>query len=195
MYEMVAIVLGIFSFVTFVVAMFGTGIYFGYTFLKPIIKASQGKEASGRLYTSDFFSLTMVLVLPTMLMTTFRRSSYPIVVPIVIGVLVYTITIWMWGRGAIKLSSIGVSSSLKRFLFLGVILPIAILGTAIGVPGLCVGLVACLARFSLPYVISILSGFLAAALVAYGGQLACKWVLIPDQQLDEGTEVEESSTD
>jgi len=190
MAEALGILLGIFS----LVAIFATGCFFGYTFLKPIIEASKGKKATARLYTGDFFSLTMVLVLPTMLMTTVRRSNFPVALIIVIGILVYVITVWIWGRGAIKLSSIGVSNSLKRFMFLGVILPIGILGTAIGVPCLCMGLVLSLARFLPVLILLFISGFLAAALIAHGGNLACRWVLIPDEDVDGESEGEDSST-
>jgi len=178
----------------FLVSTFGVGSFFGYTILKPIIKAAHGKKVTTRLYTSDFFSLTLVLVLPTMLMTTFRRTTLPVVFVVVIGVLVYAIAIWIWGRGAIKLSSIGVSSSLKRFVFLGVILPLAILGTAIGVPGLCMGLITTLTQLQFGLALLFASGFLAAALVAKAGKLASAWVLIPDEPIEDPAAAEDPLT-
>lgn len=164
--------------IAFVFLMFGLGSLFGYTILRPVIRGSHGRKVSTRLYTVDFFSLTMVLVLPTMLVTTFPRSGFSFEFAAVAGVLVYAITLWVWGRGAVKLSSIGVDSSLKRFVFLGLVLPLTILGTGIGVPLLLIGIASSVPRPETgPSTLLLFTGLLGAIPVALLGRKICHWII------------------
>lgn len=188
MYPVIVIGFGI----VFLILLFGLGSLFGYTVLRPLIKAAHGRKASPRLYTSDFFSLTMVLVLPTMLLTSFRSSNMPILLAIVVGIIVYVITIWIWARGAIKLSAIGVDNSLKRFVFLGLHLPLAILGTSMGIPMLLVGMSTTISQpQQSDYFLMFLSGLLAAIPVALLGNKICQWVVSLDYPLDPTQAIDE----
>lgn len=164
--------------IVYLILLFGLGSLFGYTILKPLIKAAHGRKATMQLYTSDFFSLTMVLVLPMMLITAFRNSNVPTMVAIVICVTVYVITIWIWARGAIKLSSIDVHSSHKRFVFLGILLPLTILGMVIGIPILLTGIGMSFSRPNGPlFAFMFLTGLVAAIPVAFVGKMICQWVV------------------
>lgn len=177
-----------------VIGVLAAGSLFGYTVLSPIIKASRGRKVSAQLHISDFFSLTLVLVLPTLVVTTLRQSTASFVV-VAAGIPAYTLTIWLWVRGAIKLSSTGVTSSLKRFVFLGLILPFAIFGSAVGIPMLCVGVISTPTSQNFIYPLLSIFGLLASVQVAIAGRLACRWVLNSTEQIEENDDGEDLSTD
>lgn len=116
-------------------AVFAAGAAFGYTILQPVAHAERGLGFQTRFYVCDFFTLTLLLAIPILFLTTARRAygQDAIVVDIVGGILI-GIFAYVWGRGATALSAIGVVDSRKRCCFLGALLPVAILGSAVVVP-------------------------------------------------------------
>ena len=117
------------------VTVLGIGSIFGYTILEPVANAERGTRFQTRFFVCDFFTLTFLIAIPILFVTTVRRwhgeESIAVNIPgfILIGVFVYS-----WGRGATALSAVGVVDSRKRCCFLGALLPIAILGSAVAVP-------------------------------------------------------------
>jgi len=119
----------------FLAILFGVGAAFGYAILGPLAKADRFAKARMRFYTCDFFTLSFLLALPLLFVAAARRwhgensMAVNICGFILVGVFAYA-----WGRGATALTAVGVVNTLKRCSFLGLVLPIAIVGSAVGIP-------------------------------------------------------------
>lgn len=185
MNELSAMLFGLLTIVFFILmigVIFGLGAFFGYTILKPLIKATEGKKSKLRFYTSDFFSLTFVLALPLLFASSLRDRSAPQEVLIAIGVVMCVIAIWVWFRGATKLSVLNVSSGWKRFVFLAGLLPVAMLGATVAVPMLIGQFVSTLVNLQGVDFTIAAGGVAAALLVAVVGQKVCGWVIRKDDE-------------
>ncbi|TWU27945.1 hypothetical protein Poly41_70190 [Novipirellula artificiosorum] len=116
--------------------LLGVGSLFGYTVLQPVALADRGLRFHARFFVCDFFTLTFLIAVPTSLVTSFTRWPVDVFVLRVTGVLLVGVALYSWARGATALTAIGVVDARKRCVFLGMLLPIAILGSAIAVPTL-----------------------------------------------------------
>ena len=82
---------------------------FGYVILEPVAKAARGKQWTSRFCLSDFFSLSLLLAIPLVIVAAVRPlheedSAFVNVVSVMlIGVFAYA-----WWRGTVTLSRIGV---------------------------------------------------------------------------------------
>jgi hypothetical protein len=117
------------------VVLFGVGAMFGYAILQPITKVDCLAKTQIRFYTCDFFTLSFLIAVPILVVTNVRQSlgENSIIVD-VSGFILIGVFAYVWGRGATSLSSIGVVDTWKRCTYLGVLLPIAIVGSAIAIP-------------------------------------------------------------
>lgn len=112
-----------------------SGVVFGYTIVQPLAKAKLAIKSSTRFFVCDFFTLTFLISIPILFIATIRRTigqDSPAL--FIVGLTLIGTFAYAWGRGATLLSAVGVVDSQNRCCFLGVILPIAILGSAIAVP-------------------------------------------------------------
>lgn len=163
----------------FLAILFSVGAVFGYVILGPIAKADRHTKAQMRFYTCDFFTLSLLLALPMLFVAAARRwhGENSMIVNtcgfILIGVFAYA-----WGRGATALSGAGVVNTLKRCSFLGLVLPIAIVGSAVAVPVL-VMMVFALPQMTLLEVCLWSSGIFVAIVVAILCRKCTVWVLSP----------------
>jgi len=131
------------------------------------------------------FSLSALYV------STLRETSIPQGVLVTIAVIIFLLTVWMWVRGATKLSLLNISSSWKRFVFLAVLVPVAMLGSAIGIPFLIAATMATLVDQRWGEFLLAACGVVAAPLVALFGQRICAWVIQPDRGNASGSEQED----
>jgi len=140
------------------------------------------QEKTVRFYTADFFSLTLVLVLPATFVSVIMRNRGISGEPLyLIGFIAFAATVWAWTRGALKLSSIDVSSSSKRFVFLGFMVPLAFLGAGLAVPLLVFGVVEMI-RSTLPKFLIVVEvcGLIAVPILAIAGNRVSRWVVRKD---------------
>lgn len=184
LYYTVLILLWLFG----IVVTFVLGALFGYTVLQPVSDLARRQEKTFRFYTADFFSLTLVLILPATFVSVIMRnrgisgetliSGEPLYL---IGFIAFAATVLAWTRGALKLSSIDVSSSSKRFVFLGFMVPLAFLGAGLAVPLLVFGVVEMI-RSTLPKFLIIVEvcGLIAVPILAIAGNRVSRWVVRKD---------------
>ena len=159
---------------TILTALFGAGAWFGYTIIKPVIKAGAGKQLNARFYTADLFSLTLILALPISCISMFLKSNFFL---ICVGVIVIGVFLWMWIRGAVKLSSIGVDSNAKRFMFLGFVLPAALIGSSVCVPALALFYLVSIFNLGVADIALLAVGVIAVPVTAMTGQRITAWVV------------------
>ena len=166
-------------FVLIVGAAFGLGAFFGYTVLKPLIRATEGRKTKLRFYTSDFFSLTLVLALPALFISSLQKTAMPQGILIFMSILMFAIAIWAWVRSAMKLSAMDVTSGLKRFVFLAALVPVAMLGSA-AVPVLVGHVVSTLVNQQVAEFLIAACGAAGTVLIALFGKILCRWVIRKD---------------
>jgi len=159
--------------------LFGVGAIFGYAILGPLSKADRHAKAQMRFYTCDFFTLSFLLALPLLFVAAARRwhGENSMIVNtcgfILIGVFAYA-----WGRGATALTAVGVVNTLKRCSFLGLVLPIAIVGSAVAIPMLGM-MVFAIPQMTLLEMCLWSSGVFVAVVVAILCRKCTTWVLSP----------------
>ena len=164
-----------------VLVLFGSGILFGQTILNPLLKASSFRSSAFRLYTSDFFALTLLLTLPAMLVGNFRDPEMPFGAALILCLIPFAVSSWAWFRGATKLSGANVTNVAKRFVFLALLLPLVLYGSTIGVPFAILSALAILTRPASWSPILSVVGLLTAPVVAIVGRQICRWVVSPDR--------------
>jgi hypothetical protein len=162
-----------------IVAMFGLGAMFGYAILEPVIKADRSSQSQLRFCTCDFFALSFLLTIPILFFTSIRRLfvGNEIIVD-VIGFILIGVFACACVREATSLSGIGVVDAPKRFTYLALLLPIAIVGSAVIVPMLIV------LTFSLPDMTRLniylwLGSLVVVPTVAILCRKCTQWVLSP----------------
>ena len=157
---------------------------FGYAILQPIAKAVKGKRRPTRYTTIDFLWLTILLQIPLVLLSNASRSfnngrETSIIFAVISGIVVF-LFVGIWWRGVATLSGLGISSVWRRGVFLTILLPVAIYGSAVAMPMLM------LAPFSLGTSnwIFLWVGLLALTpIVAYCFRQLSFWVLAELNQL------------
>jgi len=80
---------------------------------------------------------------------------------------------------------------LKRFVFLAVLVPVATLGSAFGIPFLIAATLATLLDQRWGEFLLVACGVVGAPVIALFGQKVCAWVIRPDDGDDSGTEHED----
>ena len=111
---------------------------FGYAILQPIAKAVKGKRRPTRFTTIDFLWLTILLQIPLVLLSnasrSFNNGFEPSVIFAVTSGIVVFLCVGIWWRGVATLSGLGINSIWRRGVFLTILLPVAIYGSAVGMP-------------------------------------------------------------
>ncbi len=150
---------------------------FGYMILEPIAKAVRGKSWSTRFCVADFFSLSILLAIPLVFVASVRRM-HPLDSSVInglgfflVGVFAYT-----WWRGTVTLSRIGIFQTSRRCLFLGIIMPISVLGSALAIPTL-IAIAFSIHEISNVVFTAWLIGIFATPVIAWFGRWATSWVV------------------
>ncbi len=156
---------------------------FGYAILQPIAKAVKGKRRPTRFTTNDFLWLTILLQIPLALLSNagrwFNNDSYTTTIIAVTAGFVVFLVVGVWWRGVATLSGLGINSVWRRGVFLTILLPVAIYGSAVGMPMLL------LAPFSIGrsnWLYAWLGLVVLTPLVAYCFRVASHWVLAEIEQ-------------
>ena len=158
---------------------------FGYAILQPIAKAVKGKRRPTRFTTIDFLWLTILLQIPLALLSNAGRwfnndnDSYTSTIIAVTAGFVVFLFVGIWWRGVATLSGLGINSVWRRGVFLTILLPVAIYGSAVGMPMLL------LAPFSIGrsnWLYAWLGVVALTPLVAYCFRLASHCVLAEIEQ-------------
>jgi hypothetical protein len=150
---------------------------FGYAILQPIAKAVKGKRRPTRFTTIDFLWLTISLQIPLALLSNVGRqfnNRFETTVFAVTSAIVVILFVGVWWRGVATLSGLGIKSVWRRGAFLTILLPVAIYGSAVGMPMLI------LAPFSIGkshWLYAWLAVAVLTPVVAYWLRLASHWVL------------------
>ena len=118
-----------------VVVAFALGIAWGYRILVPIGEIVTDRQLQARFYLSDYFALSFILAMQfgwhSLAGSPYERRNPGLI--FVTGVLCI-VWCFVWGRCAAVLSTAGVKSAAKRFMFLAFVLPITLIGSAVVVP-------------------------------------------------------------
>lgn len=141
-------------------ALFGIGAIFGYAIIEPITKADRLVRSQARFHTCDFFALSFLLTIPILFFTSIRRWFGGEIIVDAIGFILIGVFAFACVREAASLSGIGVVNAWKRFTYLALLLPIAIVGSAIIVPMLII------MAFTLDEMRVLTAGLWVAAVVA-----------------------------
>ncbi len=165
---------------------------FGYVILQPFAKAVKGRQRPTRFTTVDFLWLTIMLQIPLVCLSNVGRSlktSFETSVLATTTAIVVLLCIGVWWRGVATLSGLGIRGVWRRGVFLTILLPIAILGSAIGMPILIMSLAYSL--FESHLVSILVSIAVLTPVVAYCFRLVSVWVLA---ELEPQPQYEEKST-
>jgi hypothetical protein len=167
---------------------------FSYLLLRPITRTRIGKRGSSQYHIVDFFPLTFLLAIVFVYVGYSRRSwGRDTTMSDVASAALALVVVYAWWRGAVALSRIGVTHSGRRFVFLAFVLPVALLGGALGVPivigGFFVALVGGLADGWFAFV--WLVAFFAISFAAVFCSNAVDWVL---SGIDRPSDTESSKT-
>ncbi len=157
---------------------------FGYAILQPVAKAVKGKRRPTRFTTIDFLWLTILLQIPLVLLSNASRSFNnrfeTSLFAAISGIIVF-LFVCVWWRGVATLSGLGINSIWRRGVFLTILLPVAIYGSAVGMPMLL------LAPFSLGtsnWVFLWIGLVVLTPIVAYCFRQLSFWVLAELNQPD-----------
>ena len=168
----------IFVFVLFILACS----MFGYAILQPIARAVKGKRRPTRFTTIDFLWLTILLQLPLAFLANvgrwFNNQFATTTYAVTIGIVIFLI-VGVWWRGVATLSGLGINGVWRRGVFLTILLPVAIYGSAVGMPLLF------MAPFSIGrsnWLYAWLVVVVLTPLVAYFFRRASSWVLAEIEQ-------------
>jgi hypothetical protein len=182
----------------------GCGGAFGYSIMKPFtVSVSDAKRnprrTKNRLYLCDFFTLSLLVVIPLAAFARVFRDSirrdimpFQIVLCILIGVCIY-----VWWRVAIALSYVGVTNSVKRSVMLGIVIPIVLIGSALVVPGLIVGAIPVASTGGGAFAIWLFI-FLLIVAAGVGGRKTTSWIvsdLATDPSVTEESAVQADSVE
>jgi general stress protein CsbA len=156
---------------------------FGYSIVEPMARASHEKPSVSTFYLIDFFSLSFLLAVPLCFLANvwkwnyYRVEELPFLQPV--GVILLLVFAYAWWRGMTALSSADVSHSGKRFLYLAVLTPIAIIGSAVVVPFLSITALN-IPNFSRSTFAGWCAGVITTVAIAFGGRKASQWIVTND---------------
>jgi len=159
------------------VVVLGIAAVFGYTILEPVTKAERGARFQTHFFVCDFFTLSLLIAIPLFFISNVRSiNGEELTVTILLGLILVAVFVYSWARGATALSAIGVVNSWKRCCFLGVLVPIAILGSALVVPTL-IMLAFFLTNMPPRGIMLWLAAVVVTPLVAYLCRRCTRWVI------------------
>ena len=154
----------------------GLGAGFGYVILEPATAALRGRWTTN-FHVADFFPLSLLVSVPLVFVGTMRRyrgEDSPLAT--LLSVLLVAVFAYIWWRGTVVLSGIGVKDTRRRWVFLGVLIPVAVCGAAIGLPVL-VAMAFAIPRLPRPAMTGWLLSILAVPAIAWWGRRVTRWVL------------------
>lgn len=162
--------------------LMGAGGMFVHAIFQPILSEARGRHGSWRVSLSDVLCLFFVMALPlSFVAAVVRQARTNATAGIVVGMILVGFFVYLWWRGAGMLSAVGITHVGKRSLFLAVLLPIVVIGGAIGVPAL---LMFTIAIFFAPPdelagIVGLvwLLGLMTAILVTWGSRRGMRWVM------------------
>jgi hypothetical protein len=163
------------------IAVFGGGAYFGYTILKPLVEATAGTKSRTRFYLCDFFTLSVLVVIPIAFFSQVYRNTYRrdmSVVNVALGILI-AVFVYMWWRVAAAMTRAGVVSSGKRVVMLGMLMPMVVIGSSLVVPVWIVTTFSA-AQFSGVEFLFWLATSIVIPITAILGRRVTQWVVTPD---------------
>ncbi len=155
---------------------------FGYAVLKPFIAASRkcGPTArAGQFLLSDLLWLMMSCHLPLAFVAAARygRSEDSVVIAVVALVLM-AIVFYVWFRGVMALSKLGVDRPIRRGVFLVLVLPLAVVGSLLtAVLILAVIVLLAIERQDNTWLIWWLAAAATLASACVGGRSLAHWVI------------------
>lgn len=153
----------------------------GYAFyiVQPLTAAIRDKSSSWRFCACDLFSLSILVAIPFGLTKASLATVHRLDQPIVQGVGIVLSVVWcvIWYRDVLALTTAGVTSALKRFVFMSFLLPAAIIGGGLVVPALLMIALLSFDRSDESGVLTWLAYSLVMFLLALGGRWATHWVL------------------
>ena len=176
--------LGLLIFLVGFPIVIGLASVFGYVIVEPIAKAVRGKRWTSRFCVSDFFPLSFLLAIPLVFVAAIRRlPGQDTIFVNVVSIILTGVFVYAWWRGTVTLSRIGVLHTGRRCVFLGILIPTAVLGSAVGVPLLVV------MAFRIPRMPTLvfaawLSGIIAVPIIVTCCRRAAHWV-VSDQNVSQ----------
>lgn len=99
-----------------------------------------------------------------------------VIVQIVAGILI-CVFIYIWWRTATALSSVGVVDASKRSVMLGILMPLAIIGSALVVPGWIVATFSA-GNFNGAGFLIWLAAMIVIPIIAMMGRRVTRWVIV-----------------
>jgi hypothetical protein len=113
------------------------GAAYVYFVAQPLFKLPQAAPPPSRFSLADLFWLFVLLQYPMVFLSLMGRQYIHQREPIILvvgGLLLVAVVVFLWWRCANWLSQVGVTSVLRRGVFLVVVVPIAVLGSLAGIP-------------------------------------------------------------
>lgn len=115
----------------------GFWVLFAWVILLPLRDAATAQKQRWRLYTCDFFPLTLLVSLPLAFSSTTNRWHVYVrrwwrfgnTIELIACLIVVALVIYVWLRVAGSLSKAGVSNRLKRCVFQVTVLPATVFGS------------------------------------------------------------------
>lgn len=165
---------------------------FGLAILHPITSAPK-KHSPRTFQVSDLLSLSVILTIPFAFYSTVRRTygSDAYIGDLLALILVSTF-LYIWWRGTSTLTRIGVSDGIRRFIYLSIVLPIAVLGAAFAAPS--VVMLAVVTPRMNPNQRSLwFMGLIATVLVAYICRITNHWIISETNEAKHSHPLEENA--
>lgn len=168
----------LFSLVLILAICVGGGV-FGYLVLEPLVTALRDPDRPARrtqFRTSDLLWLAMLFHMPLVYVAAARHWHPPEAVGI-FGFLLLAAVFYLWFRGIMALSKLGIQQPLRRGIFLALALPLAVLGSLLSMVAICATLAFLFDGADGLLAAGWLGSVLGLSLAGWGGRCLTRWIL------------------